>query len=148
MGYRKMMELRPHVGIHSFLMELIGTGRCWHFDAWIERIGDTYYLRTETRAGGRDVLQRNYYRLYPNTASPLHYVPRMPPGASERITLQDRGLPQDDCDALNAIHWSHIRPMLQRRPDAYTSTSAAFHYIRAPSLEPIEDAQNFFRYGT
>lgn len=147
MGYRKILELRPNVESNTFLMELIGNGRCWHFDAWLFDCADAYYLRTQTRAGGRDVLQTNAYKLHLGASQPLHYVWPMPGGGRE-LTLQDRGLPQADRDALNAIHWSHIRPMLQRRPDAYTSTSAAFHYIRAPSLEPIEDAQNFFRYGT
>jgi len=147
MGYRNELELRPNVGAHSHLMEMIGNGRCWHFDAWLMEYHNAYCLLTETRAGGRDILQRNAYKLHLGAAQPLHYVWPLP-HVGRLVTLQDRGLPQADRDALNAIHWSHIRPMLQRRPDAYTSTSAAFHYIRAPSIDPIEGYTNFFRYGT
>lgn len=152
MGYRNELKLRPHVGVNSHLMEMIGNGRCWHFDAWLIDVEGEFYLLTETRAGGRDVLQRNGYRLVLGAAQPLHYVWPVPEG--RRITLQDRDMNVSATariaarDALNAIHWSHIRPMLQRRPDAFTSTSAQFHYIRAPSLAPLEDAANFFRYRT
>jgi len=149
MGYRNKLELRPNVESNTFLMELIGNGRCWHFDAWIYLINDdAFYLMTQTRAGGRDVLQTNVYKLHLGATQPLQYAWPLPDGEKRLVTLQDRGLSGAVRDKLNAIHWSHIRPMLARRPDAYTSTSAAFHYIRAPSIDPIEGYTNFFRYGT
>lgn len=142
MGYRNQLAQRPHVSPQAYLMELIGNGRCWHFDAWLYDFGAVaFYFVIETRAGGRDLLERRTYRLAGGTMS---YTVDPPPG--EPVTLHDRALAPYYAE-LNEAHWRYIRPMAALRPEGYTSTSMAFHYIRAPSLEPLDADANFFQYG-
>lgn len=144
------LPYRPHVSSTSNVLELIARGTCWHFDAWMFRDieHDAFYLRTETRAGGRELIASNTYRLALGDAPRLEYAyitegsARLSP-----ITLQDRDI-LPHYSGLNAVHWRYVVPMSCRVPAGFRSRSVCMHYVRAPSIEPVAaDVLNSFTYG-
>jgi hypothetical protein len=139
------LALRPHLAKDSTWTRAIANRQCWHFDAWLledARLG-VIYVRAEARAGGRELL---WSQLYAWSGSRLNAIIHLPDGTRE-VTLQDKAL-WPRYDELNALHWRHIVPMSERVPNGYRSRSVALHYVRAPSLEPLEDGvANWHRYG-
>lgn len=142
MGIRNRLDYRPFVGQTSHLMELIGSARCWHFDAWLAMDRGTFYFIVETRHGGREPLTRHTYKV---AGELIFLVPDAPAGAV-LVTLSDRAL-AGLYERLNRIHWRFIVPLSHRKPDRYAGRSIAMHYVRAPSLDPLEGIVNRFAYG-
>lgn len=139
MPYRDL-TLRPHLS--TSWKQTLGNGRCWHFDAWLlydEADSGAMYMVIQTRKGGRDVLTQHEYSVdwLANGEAALSYLPdRDRMARASFVTLQDRSM-RELYGRLNRLHWNTIWPMTQRRPDEFTYSSIALHYVRAPSLEPI-----------
>lgn len=136
------LVLRPYTSPSSQAGYLISKQTCWHFDAWLHVLHNHVFLHIETRAGGRKKLTGHTYLW---TGERLQYCVQSL-DAAERVTLQDKAL-WPRYDELNAMHWRYVPAMAARIPDGYRSRSVALHYIRAPSLDPMADSPNFFRYG-
>lgn len=138
------IETRPYVKPTEQVMMLIGPSSCWHFDAWLYETEDgAMFVLIETRAGGRDVRSVANYRIM---GGGLHRVASIPVGA-RAVTLQDKAL-WPRFDELNAIHWQWVHPMALRVPAGFRSRSVAIHYVRAPSIEPIDgDVVNMSHYA-
>jgi hypothetical protein len=65
---------------------------------------------------------------------------------AETVTLQDRALWPRFAE-LNSMHWRYVYPMAMKVPPGYRSRSVAFHYIRAPSIEPFDGTEvNMHQY--
>jgi hypothetical protein len=139
------LTLRPHVLPASQVMGLIAPSTCWHFDAWLmQRLAflDEMYFVIETRAGGRDLLTRHCYWLRDGR---LIYTPE-PAGEAQPVTLQDKALWPRFAE-LNAMHWRFVYPMALAVPPGYRSRSVAFHYVRAPNIEPFDGTEvNMHQY--
>lgn len=142
MAYSALV-LRPNVGTDTTVHRLIAKGICWHFDAWLFRDADNnLYLDVQTRRGGRDALMRNVYHYAGGSLRAVADVP----ATARAITLQDRGELANYAE-LNALHCRYVVPMIARRPIGFRSQSVLLHYCRAPSLDPMESATNFFTYA-
>lgn len=143
------MPLRPY--LRGAYKARAANGRCWHFDAWIlcdSQDAMTLYVIVQTRRGGRDVLTQHSYRVIggPNNEPTLRYHDKVPQHA-EAMRITDASF-APWYSRLNGLHWSVIRPMAMRRPDTFTYSSVALHYIAAPSLDPIPPGtQNFSPYA-
>lgn len=138
-----LIPTRPHVRRTEQVMMLIGPSTCWHFDAWLLALGGELFAVIETRAGGRELLTRNTYKVM---GGGLHYVAAIPDGA-EFITLQDKALWPRFAE-LNEIHWRWIVPMTLRVPGGYRSRSVALNYVRAPSIEPFDGTEVNMTHAT
>jgi hypothetical protein len=140
----KALSTRPNVKVTEQVYTLISRGHCWHFDAWMMRhpVTNMLYVKTQTRAGGRDLLTEHDYIC---EGGRLRYVPSIPVGAEPLTMMDQREWP--NFDELNALHWRYVAPMAARVPAGFRSRSVALHYVRAPNVEPFgPDAVNLSQY--
>lgn len=128
---------RPNVKPTEQVMTLIAPSHCWHFDAWLYEgwDRDTLVLKTETRAGGRNLLTS---ALYVWNGDSLRYTDTAP-NYARACTLQDRALIPRAAE-LDALH-SRVLRMAARVPSGFRSRSVALHYVRCPDLPPFDGTE-------
>lgn len=144
----KPMELRPY--LRGAYRQRAANGRCWHFDAWLfydEADAGALYMATQTREGGRELLTAHSYIVHWRDDGDAALVYRAQIPAHANLVRITDGAMLPLYERLNRMHWSHVVPMAQRRPDAYAYSSVALHYIAAPSLDPLAGAQNYSPWG-